>query len=84
LGVEHVGVYDPFLELGGHSLLAVQLIARIHDDFKTRLSLQQIFGSGSGATIAGLAELIATIRWAEGSSRPGPAEPDGEREEGVL
>jgi acyl carrier protein len=43
LGIEQVGAEDNFFELGGHSLLATQVVARLHDIFGVRVSLDLIF-----------------------------------------
>jgi FkbM family methyltransferase len=43
LGVQPIGVDDPFLDLGGHSLLAIQVITRARDAFGIDLTLRQFF-----------------------------------------
>ncbi len=57
LGLDRVGVHDPFLELGGHSLLAVQIQARLNEIFPFEVSLPDIFET---RTIANLAENLRT------------------------
>ena len=59
LGLERVGVYDNFFELGGHSLLVTQVMSRLRDNFKMEFPLFRFFET---PTIAGLSELIETIR----------------------
>jgi acyl transferase domain-containing protein/acyl carrier protein len=59
LGIEQVGIHDNFFELGGHSLLATQVISRLRETFQVELQLHQFF---EVQTIAGLTELIETIR----------------------
>ncbi len=53
LGLDRVGVEDPFLDLGGHSILAVQIQARLNEIFPFEVSLPDIFES---RTVARLAE----------------------------
>jgi acyl carrier protein len=53
LGVERVGLEDNFFDLGGHSLLLVQLQRRLRDEFKTEISVLDVF---QRSTVAGLAE----------------------------
>jgi amino acid adenylation domain-containing protein len=81
LGLEEVGVHDSFFDLGGHSMLATRLIARVRDAFTLDLYLAAIF---EAPTIARLAELVETMRWAvEGTTHMGESKV-GEREEGEL
>jgi amino acid adenylation domain-containing protein len=50
-----IGIDDNFFESGGHSLLAMQLMARVRNEFKTELSLRNIF---EAPTIAELATIL--------------------------
>jgi acyl carrier protein len=56
LGLDQVGINDPFLELGGHSLLAAQIAFRVRDMFHVDLPLQSLL---EAATVADIALLIA-------------------------
>ena len=56
LGVDEIGVHEPFLELGGDSLRAMQLISRIVDVFHIDLSVRALLGS---LTIAEMADAVA-------------------------
>jgi hypothetical protein len=55
LGLDQVGIHDPFLELGGHSLLASQIVARVYDRFQVELSPGSLLRA---ATVAAMADLI--------------------------
>ena len=81
LGLERVGVHDNFFELGGHSLLATQIISRARDNFEMELPLQRLFRT---PTIAGLTELIETIRLTEPGPRPYRETTTSDLEEGKI
>lgn len=51
------GTNDSFFELGGHSLLVMQLIARIQDQYKVRISISELFDHPTITEIAKLIEL---------------------------
>jgi amino acid adenylation domain-containing protein len=55
LGLDRVGVEDPFLDLGGHSLLAVQIQARLNEIFPFEVALPDLF---EARTVARLSELL--------------------------
>jgi hypothetical protein len=89
LGLEKVGIYDPFLDLGGHSLLATQLISRLRHTFQVELPVRHLFEAG---TVAAMAEQIEMAFWVrDNASRPVGLQPgatreelEGERDEGEL
>ena len=59
LGIQRIGIHDNYFELGGDSLLAAQVISRLRDNFEVEFPLDRIFET---PTIAGLTELIETMR----------------------
>ena len=63
LGLDRIGVDDPFLDLGGHSLSAVQIQARLGEVFPFEIPLPEIFET---KTIANLARRIAALGHQEG------------------
>lgn len=52
LGVERVGREDNFFEFGGHSLLAMQVIARLEEQMKTKLSVREVLDKPTIAALA--------------------------------
>jgi acyl-CoA synthetase (AMP-forming)/AMP-acid ligase II/acyl carrier protein len=78
LGVERVGIHDNFFELGGDSLLAVQIISRLRDNFEMEFPLARLFET---PTIAGLTELIETIRLTGLGPRPYREKTTSDRED---
>ena len=76
LGLDQVGVNDPFTALGGASLLSVQLIVRVVRDFGVELSIRPLL---QGATVAELAAVIETVQGSADARRAfsvGIPEPD--------
>ena len=59
LGLEGIGVDDPFLDLGGDSLRASRIITRIVETFHVELPVQALFDA---PTIARAAAVIARHR----------------------
>jgi amino acid adenylation domain-containing protein len=55
LGIEPVGIEDPFFDLGGHSLLIVRMIAQIEKVFGKKLKIATVF---QAPTIEQLAAVI--------------------------
>ena len=70
LNLEEVGIHDNFFELGGHSLSAFQAFSRLKSAFQLELPLRSIF---EATTVADLAELVETVRWAarDAQTQPG-------------
>jgi acyl carrier protein len=81
LGLERVGVHDNFFELGGHSLLAIQVMSRARDNFEMEFPLARLFET---PTIAGLTELIETIRLTGLGPRPYRETTTSDWEEGKI
>jgi len=59
LGYQTVGVLDNYFEVGGNSLLATKLMARLSDEFNTKLSFREL---SECLTIKELAALIESRR----------------------
>ncbi|MES1245512.1 MAG: amino acid adenylation domain-containing protein [Acidobacteriota bacterium] len=55
LGVERVGVEDPFLELGGHSLLGTRILLKVREVFGVDVPVRALF---EASTVKGLAARI--------------------------
>lgn len=56
-GIDHIGIHDNFSNLGGHSLLATQIISRLRNAFKKKISVADILDA---PTISQIAEHIDT------------------------
>jgi amino acid adenylation domain-containing protein len=69
LGVKQVGCHDNFFELGGQSLLATRVASRASEVFQVDLPLRTLFDH---RTLAGLAEQIDTLLWAEEQNEEAP------------
>ena len=61
LGLDELGVDDPFLDLGGHSLLAARIIARVLNEFRVDLELRALFDAPTVSAMA----LLITLRQAK-------------------
>ncbi|WP_252361787.1 non-ribosomal peptide synthetase, partial [Paenibacillus terrae] len=57
LKLSSVGVTDSFFDMGGHSLRATTLVAKIHQELDSRITLREVF---QHITIEQQAQLIAT------------------------
>lgn len=60
LGLSTVGEHDNFFLLGGDSLQAIRLVVNIEARFGVRLPITIVFDEG--ATVAGIAKVIETLR----------------------
>jgi amino acid adenylation domain-containing protein len=56
LGLDEIGIHDPFLELGGHSLLATQILSRVVATWQIDLPLSTLLVA---STVAQMAMVIA-------------------------
>jgi hypothetical protein len=52
LGIDEIGLHDNFFDLGGHSLLVPRVHRRLQDEFRTRLSIVDLFRHPSVADLA--------------------------------
>jgi acyl carrier protein len=59
LGVEQVGIDDPFLYLGGDSLKAMDIIFRVSDRFGVDVPVSMMLGP---VTIADMASVVAEVQ----------------------
>ncbi len=56
LGLQKLGVNNPFFEIGGNSLSAIRIISRIYKTFEREISIQDFFAR---STVRKLAEFIS-------------------------
>ena len=81
LSIQRIGIYDNYFELGGDSLLAAQIISRLRDNFEMEFPLARIFET---PTIAGLTEMIETLRLTGLEPRPNGDTITSDWEEGKI
>ena len=79
LGFDRIGIHDDFFELGGHSLLAAAVANELSRIFQIQVPARNLFDT---STIAEIAELIETYRWAAQDVHP--TSNDGGDDEGVI
>ncbi len=58
LGLDKIGIHDPFLDLGGHSLQAMRIAARVQDEFGVEIPLAELFAA---ATVAEMAVVVTAM-----------------------
>jgi acyl-coenzyme A synthetase/AMP-(fatty) acid ligase/acyl carrier protein len=52
LGLDAIGIYDPFLDLGGNSLQAMRIAARVAEEFGVEIPLAELFVASTVAETA--------------------------------
>ena len=76
LGFEKLGIHDDFFELGGHSLIAAAVASDLSKVFNIQIPMTKLLET---TTIAEVAEMIETFRWAmQGEGEAAAAEEDME------
>ncbi len=76
LGFEKLGIHDDFFELGGHSLIAAAVASDLSKVFNIQIPMTKLL---EATTIADVAEMIETFRWAmQGEGETATAEEDME------
>lgn len=68
LGYDQIGVNDDFFELGGHSLIAAAVATEMSKKFDVQIPMRTLFET---TTIAGIAQLIETYKWAADGEKNG-------------
>jgi amino acid adenylation domain-containing protein len=61
LGLDRVGLYDPFFQLGGHSLLGTQVISRVRDIYPFEVPLLALFKAPTVAELAHEIERLGAV-----------------------
>ncbi|MPZ81184.1 MAG: SDR family NAD(P)-dependent oxidoreductase [Actinophytocola sp.] len=69
LGIEEVGVHDPFFELGGTSLVGIAVVNRLGKEFGLELAAASLF---ERPTVGQFAELLAELDPSNASDSTGP------------
>jgi phthiocerol/phenolphthiocerol synthesis type-I polyketide synthase E len=77
LGVEKVGIYDNFFELGGDSLQGAQVIARLNQEFNTKIAAYNLYVA---PTVNSISELISPTQNESDESEKAPSRGDLRRE----
>lgn len=58
VGLDEIGIHDPFLDLGGNSLQAMGIVARLQAAFGVEIPLADLFAAG---TVAEMALVVTSI-----------------------
>jgi len=77
LGVEKVGIYDNFFELGGDSLQGAQLIARLNQEFNTKVAAYNLYVA---PTVNSISEILFPVQSESDDSEKSPSRGDLRRE----
>ncbi|WP_340147239.1 phosphopantetheine-binding protein [Ruminiclostridium josui] len=76
LGFEKLGIHDDFFELGGHSLIAAAVASDLSKVFNIQIPMTKLL---EATTIAEVAEMVETFRWAiQGEGEAAAAEEEME------
>ena len=77
LGIEKVGIYDNFFDLGGDSLQGAQVIARLNQEFSTKIAAYNLYVA---PTVNSISEIISPPQRESDDEEKAPSRGDLRRE----
>ncbi len=77
LGIEKVGIYDNFFDLGGDSLQGAQVIARLNQEFNTKIAAYNLYVA---PTVNSISEIISPTQHESDDAEKAPSRGDLRRE----